>query len=145
MSVQDRRDISNHKFILSGESLVRNQIIRQDVARTEPLLKNTVMALVYATLTWIPFTELANVDGSSLPIGIYLGDNILAADLVDGNIEDCSILIGGCCTVDGERVVWDQDLQTKDSLIGLINAEISLRMVGIFLEDTDDFTAFENE
>jgi len=145
MSVQERRDISNQKLILSGESFDRNQIIAQDAARTEPLLTNTVMAFVYATLLWVPFTELANVDGSSLPIGIYLGDDIPAADLVDGNIEDSSILIGAGCTVDGERVVWDQDLQTKDSLIGLINAEISLRMVGIYLENTDDFTVFEND
>jgi hypothetical protein len=150
MAVQSRRDITNIPFIKSGTSYVRNGDIAQNAQRTEDLLPNTVMAQIAATRLWVPLTQLDQVDGSSVPRGIYLGDTIDAADIAAGNVEDVAILIGGCCTVDQQDIVWDQDILTQYSVVnpGTIEARTAMKALaettGIFIEDTEDISHFEN-
>lgn len=48
-------------------------------------------------------------DGSQRVAGIYLGDQIAAADIVGGDITLCEVLVGGCCVIDGGKVATDGD------------------------------------
>lgn len=149
MAVQAREDNTTEPLILDGKSLVRNETIAQDRARTTPLLYGTVMAQISATREWTPFNDLTGVDGSAVPRGIYLGDDIEAADLVDGDIENCSILVGGDVKVNENLVVWDDDTLSADSIVnpGTIEARTAREALAennIYLEDTLSITEFEN-
>jgi len=117
MAVQNRRDLTTEQLILGGESLVMNADIAQDAQRATVLLTNTVMAKIAATGLWKPWVNVAGVDGSAIPRGIYVGDDIAAADLVDGNIEDAPIIMADCI-VNENLVVCDDDTLTLDSVIG---------------------------
>lgn len=117
MAFQNRGDLTTEQLILSGESLVVNADIAQDAQRATTLLTNTVMAKVAATGLWTPWVNVAGVDGSAIPRGIYVGDNIVAADLVDDNIADAPIIIADCI-VNENLVVCDDDILTLDSVIG---------------------------
>lgn len=149
MAVEAERDISNVGFIKNDDSLTKTGTIAQDESRTEDLLKYTVMAQIAATGFWTPFNAVAGTDGSAIPRGIYLGDDIDAADLAAGDIEDVPILVGNAY-VDRQLVVWDQDTLDEDSVIGAATihacaAEEYLSAVsGIFIEDTENITAYEN-
>jgi hypothetical protein len=146
MAVQNRADNTNAPLILSGETFVMSQTIHQDAARAVPLLYGTVMGQIAATGMWEPWVNTAAVDGTQLPTGIYLGADIPAADLVDGDIEGKPILLGGCCTVDEARIVLDQDILDIDDAVPAITltGRALLRSVGIFVEDTVDISEFEN-
>ena len=117
MAVQNRGDLTTEQLILSGESLVMNADIAQDARRATVLLTNTVMAKIAATGLWTPWVNVAGVDGSAIPRGIYVGDDIAAADLVDGNIADAPIIMADCI-VNENLVVCDDDTLTLDSVIG---------------------------
>ena len=142
MTVQTDSTNQNAPFITSGNSFTKTGTISQDAQRAADLLQFTVMAYDADNEEWVPFNTLGQLHGISVPQGIYLGDDIAAADLVAGDIDDCPILIGGCCTVDTEAVVWDQDLLNAATEIGiLLTAEACLRSFGIFLEDTEAISA----
>lgn len=123
MAVQGEQNNTNVPFIHNNNSLVESGTIAQDAERTADLLQYTVMAYNAVNGNWVPFTALADTEGESMPRGIYLDEDIPAADLVDGDIEDCSILVGDAI-VNRDMVVWDQDLQTEDSVVnpGTVNA-----------------------
>jgi len=149
MAVQARLNNVTVPFIKSGSTYVENGIIAQDVGRTVDLLQNTVMAFNATNQNWVPFISLVDTEGESVPRGIYLGDDILAADLVAGDIEDVEILVGGCCTVDQELLVFDEDTLDQDSIVNPANIEARttracLANVGIFIEDTVDISEQEN-
>jgi hypothetical protein len=113
----------NVPFIHNEDTLVRTGTIAQDATRTVDLLQNTVMAYNATNQNWVPFTALADTEGESMPRGIYLGEDIPFADLVAGDIEDASILVKNGI-VNRDMVVWDQDLQTAESVVnpGTVNA-----------------------
>lgn len=149
MAVQGRRDITTIPLLKGGKTFVRNQIIEQNAARTTALLYGTVMAYNATTQMWVPFVGLADVEGESVPRGVYLGDDILAATLVAGDVEDIAILLGGCCRIDGQLLVWDDDTRSAVSIVnpGTIEARTAgqcLADVGIFIEDTEDISEYEN-
>lgn len=152
MALQSRIDNSSCPLIRNGYSFWRNGIILQDAGRTEPLVYGTIMAQNATTKTWSPFIALNNTAGLSTPRGIYIGDEILAADLVAGDIADCPIMVGGCAEVDETLVVWDADTQSADSIISaaaanpyiVIDARACLMMFGIYLVNTEDISAHEN-
>ena len=149
MAVQTRSDNTTEPLILSDDSLVSNGVITQEPARTTDLLQNTVMAKIAATGYWVPFNALVGTDGSGVPRGIYLGDDIAAADLVAGDIDDCAILVGNA-TVNGDLVVWDDDTLRATSIVALATVEARtaadalIESAGIFLEDTVAISEYEN-
>lgn len=150
MPVQASQNNITEPLVLSGISFVRDASIAQDENRTTDLLENTVMAQIAATRLWVPFNDLTTEGGTSVPRGIYVGSDIAAADLVDGDIEDIPIMIGGACTVNENLVVWDDDTLDADSIVnaGTIE-ERTARMAlqessGIYLEDTVNITEYEN-
>lgn len=154
MAVQARLDVSTLKLIKGGQSVVKSATILQDVARTTILEQYTVMAYDTSNNKWVPFNSLTDGNGGSVPAGIYLGDDIAAADLVAGDISDALILIGGGCMVDENLVVFDDGTLSKNSIIlaaiagstpyYVISAEACLRSFGIYLQDTDDISGYEN-
>jgi hypothetical protein len=117
MAVQNRADQTTEQLILSGESLTKNVTIVQNAQRATPLLANTVMAYIAATGFWTPWISVAGVDGSAVPRGIYQGDDIVAADLVDGDIVDVPMLVGDAI-VNENLVICDDDTLTLESVIG---------------------------
>lgn len=117
MAVQNRSDLTTEPFILSDESDVVNGDIAQDAQRATDLLRNTVMAKVAASGLWTPWNSVVGTDGSAVPRGIYRGDDIAAADLVAGNVEDVPILVGNA-RVNESLVVFDDDTLNAESVIG---------------------------
>jgi len=149
MAVQGRQDNTTEPLILSENSLVKNGTIAQNAQRATDLLKNTVMAQIAATGFWVPFNAVNGTNGSAIPRGIYLGEDILAADLVAGNVEDCEILVGNA-TVNESLVVWDDDTLSAASVIGAatihaMTAEAALAAhANIYLEETVAISEHEN-
>jgi hypothetical protein len=150
MAFQARQDNTTEPLILDGYSFTREAVIAQDAGRTTDLLNRTIMAKNAGTRQWVPFNALADTEGESVPRGIYLGEDIAAADLVDGDIEDIVIMTGGACTVNENLVVWDDDTLDADSVVapGTIEARTArdalVESAGIFLEDTVSISEHEN-
>lgn len=149
-AVQTSLDNTTVPFIKYGTTFVINGSIAQDAARTTDLLQNTVMAYNPTNQNWVPFNDLTQTNGESVPRGIYLGDDIDAADLVAGDIDDIAILVGGCCTVDQQLVVWDDSTLDEDDIVnpGTIEARSARQALraaaGIWIEETVDISEFEN-
>jgi len=149
MGVQSRGDLSNTPIILSDESDVENHDIIQDEERTTDLLYGTVMSQIAASELWTPFNTVIGDDGSAVPRGIYLGDDILAADLAAEDIVDVPILVGNA-RVNEEVVVWDDDTLAADTVVApaTVEARTARRAleesVNIRLEATVQTTDHEN-
>ncbi len=149
MAVQARQDNTTEPLILSDDSLVRDESIAQDDHRTTPMLANTVVAKNATTGLWVPFNLLVQTNGESVPRGIYMGDDIAAADLVEDDIENVPILVGNA-TVNYDLVVWDDDTLNADSIVNPANIEARTarealaESSGIFLEDTVSISEHEN-
>lgn len=151
MTVQVDQNNVNKPFILGGESLTRNADIAQDEGRTTDLLQFTVMAKNATTQLWVPFNDLTQTNGESVPRGIYMGNTIEAADLVDGNIEDIPILYANAL-IDENQVVWDDGTLDADSIVNPANIEARTSREAlldaaniVLVESTVDISEFENE
>lgn len=150
MPVQSSGNNSTIIFLRSGTTLARNgQTIEQDAVRATPLLKYTVMAQIVATKKWVPLTDVAAVDGSAIARGIYMGDDILAATLVAGDVVDVPIVVAGAAATFTTDMLVLENAYTLDTAVdaGTINEhriEDDLARIGLFAEDTVDITEFEN-
>lgn len=149
MSVQVRSNNTNKPFILSGNSLIRNnQTILQDAGRTAVLAPLTVMSKVAASGKWVPFTDETATNGAAIPQGIYLGPEIAAADLVAGDVIAETILVGDAI-IDTEQLIFDEGSKTLSTVItvgttDLRTSQDHLANRGIFVESTIDISAPEN-
>jgi len=149
MSVQSRTNNINKPFILSGDSLIRNnETILQDAGRTAVLAPFTVMAKVAASQKWVPFTDETAVDGGAIPQGIYLGPEIAAADLVAGDVIAPTILIGDGI-IDEAQLILDEGATTLDTVITVGTTDLRtvkdhLANRGIFVEETVAISSPEN-
>ena len=84
-------------------------------------------------------------NGENIPTGIYLGDSITAAELVAGNVVNRPVLVGGCCTVDEDQLVFEGGLTLNSVVVSefcTIRSQLASR--GIYCEDTENITNFEN-
>lgn len=149
MAVENRQDNTTVPLILSENSLFKNETIITDAQRTTPLLYGTVMAKIAASGLWTPFINVAGVDGSAIPRGIYIGDDIAAADLVAGNISDVPMLVGNA-TVNESLVVFDDGTLNAESVIGAatIHAAMARDVIAavsnIYFELTENISEHEN-
>lgn len=147
MAVQDRLNVTTVPFIRSGESLVREaDTIAQDAGRSAVLAPFTLMAKVAASGKWTPFILETATNGTALPQGVYMGDEIAAATLVAGDVIDVPILVGNA-VIDTEQLV----IEAAKTLATIIGATVEQRTVqdelarrGIFVESTVDIDSFEN-
>ncbi|MGD9157291.1 MAG: hypothetical protein PVG39_02700 [Desulfobacteraceae bacterium] len=150
MAFQARVDNNTEPLILDGYSYVREADIAQDEQRTTDLLHNTIMAKNATTRQWVPFNDLTQTSGESVPRGIYVGDDIAAADLAAGDIEDIPIMVGGCCTLNDQLVVFDDDTLDANSIVNPANIEARtvrealMESSGMYLEETINITEYEN-
>lgn len=154
MSVQDRLDITTVPFIRNGISLVHEaETILQDAGRSVVLAPFTVMAKVAATQKWVPLISLTTTTGASVAQGVYMGDEIAAADLVAGDVVDVPILVGGACKVDDGQIILDEGTLTLDDVFSatdstnvyyVVTVRDQLAQRGIFVRSTVDIDSFEN-
>ena len=148
MAIQGETDNTNVAFIRTGMSLVKNSTIAQDAGRTAVLAYGTLMAKVSATQLWTPFIDETATDGTAIPQGIYLGQEITAAALVAGNVVDSLILVGGALTIDeGQLVIENSKTLATVITVGttdLRTVRDQMANRGIFVEDTVDISSFEN-
>ena len=151
MAVQTRSNNDTTPFILAGQSLIKKGTIVKDAGRTTVLKKYTVLAQVASTGKYTPYVSASQITGASVPSAIYLGDDIAAADLVAGDIEDVDILVGGGCLVDKNQVVFDDGTLSNASVVIAIanafwtlTAEKCLGLFGIYQQDTIDISEIEN-
>jgi len=152
MAVQTKLNNTSMPFILEGQSFVKTGTIVKDAARTTVLKQFTVLAKVASSRKYTPYVSATQTTGASMPLAIYLGPDIAAADLVAGDVEDLDILVGGGCTVDENQVVFDDDTLSADTVVNaaaanpymVMTARDCLGMFGIYLQDTTDISEFEN-
>ena len=149
MTVQVSLDNNVKGFIIFGHALVKNGTIVQNGARSTVLKKYTVLSQIASTGKYTPFVATNLTTGASVPCAIYLGEDIPAASLVAGDVEDLPILVGGGCNVDKNQLVWDGNTQSAASVIntGTIEArtaENALMQIGIAIEDTVMLDSYEN-
>lgn len=149
MAVQSRANISTIPFIRNENSKVESGTIAQNEHRTTPLLPYTVVAKNATTREWVPFNTLNGTTGVSVPRGIYIGDEIPAADLVAGAIANAVILVGDAI-VNRDMVVWDDDTLNENSIVNPTNIEARTakdalaQAANIYFEDSDEISSYEN-
>ena len=153
MSMQARSDLNNNPFILAGVSFVKNdQTVLQDASRSTVLAKHTVMAKIAASGKWVPVNSMTATDGGSIAAGIYVGDDIAAADLVSGDVSGAAILVGGNFVYNSDMLVLENSL-TLSSAFAASDAtnvyfkqtlEDFLENKGMFAESTVDIAGYEN-
>ena len=155
MSVQVRKDNVNVPFILySGPALTEmSAVLLQDAGRgTAELVYGTLMAKVAASQKWVPFSDETAVDGSAIPLGIFVGTNVTGAALVAGDVVDAPILVGGLALIDVNQLVIENSktLATVVPASDATNVYFTqtvkdyLANVGIFTEATIATSGFEN-
>ena len=150
MAQQAERNNSNIAFVLEGQSYVSEaETLLQDAGRgAVALVWGTLMAKVAASQKWVPFTDETAVDGSAIPLGIYVGADVPGADLVAGDVVNSPILRGGACTIDVEQLTIENS-KTLGTVITVGTTDLRtvrdhLMEIGIFTESTTDITSFEN-
>ena len=149
MAVQNSSNLASQAFILSGQSLIKdNETLLQDAGRATPLAFGTLMAKVAASGKWVPFTDETATTGAATARGVYVGDAVAAADLVAGDVVGAPILVGGSCTIDGQQLVIENS-KTLGTVVGAttVNARTvrdDLERFGIFVEETIDIDGYEN-
>lgn len=114
---QARQDNKNIGFIKSGRFLnTQEALFLQDAGRgVVPLVTNTLVAQIAATGKWVPYTNVAATDGSAVPKGIFIGDDILGADLVAGDVANQVVaLLGDACSFDSDELVLENSVTLAD-------------------------------
>lgn len=140
MAVQNSQTVQNFELIRYGQGLIDQfATISDDSGRTDPLVFGTVMAQVAASGQWVPWTDEAATDGTALPAGIYVGDEIPAADIAAADVTDVPILKGGAPVIVDEGMLVFEDDADLDTVIGgtaalSFTGRRALQMVGINVE-----------
>lgn len=141
MTVQVQTNNLVRNMVLFGNAAVKQgQTLKQDAGRSGDLVWGTLMSKVSATQKWIPFTNEASTDGTAIPQGIYLGDDIAEADIIAGDVEDLQILIGGGVIVD-QNLLTIENSKTLATVIQVgttdeRTVEERLAAQGIYMQDT---------
>ena len=122
MTVQSQLDINTTPFVLFSNMSSRkdNAVLLQDAGRgIVDLAPYTLMAQISASEKWVPWTDIAAVDGAAIPSGIFLPSDIqgaiLAADIVAGDVEDVPILVFGA-KFDEDKLVMENSLTLETVL-----------------------------
>ena len=152
MTVQASATNANFTLVLSGEALSRSVTLLTDAGRTTALVYGTLMAKVAATQKWVPFTSEVAIDGSAIPQGIFVGNDVTAAALVAGDVVDVPVLVGGLFTYDNQQLVIENSkllttvVPASNSAAVYLTQTVAdyLECKGIFSELTVDIDGLEN-
>lgn len=124
-----------------------NQVLLQDAGRVDPLVQFTLMSQVTATGKWVPFTDETATNGSAIPRGIYIGDDITAAAIAAGDVVDIVVLTGYAIFDKNQLVIENaKTLSTVINATGgadnitVLTVEDYLSMFGLIAEDTIDIS-----
>jgi hypothetical protein len=142
-------------------TLIANDIILPEGAGTTVtvVIAGMVFTITDGTTDFIvgdKFAIVVTIDGDYVPMlldqvnggekvaGIYMGDEVTAAKIVAGDVQDSPMLIGGNCTVDSAQIIFDDGASTVDTVLpsGLTVRE-ELARLGIYVETTIDVDSYE--
>jgi len=106
MPVQSEVGIDLSPFVLGGLGLYKDEVtFLQDAVREADLVRYTLLAKIAASGKLVPFSDEAAVNGTAIPYGIYVGEDIPFASLVAGDVVAPSVLVGGACLIDNTKLV----------------------------------------
>lgn len=109
---------------------------------------DTFALTVAAVNKWRPLdpteSDYSAYSGFSVARGIYLGPDIIAADIVAGDIEDVHILTGGNTFVDVNQIILEGSLTIDSVLPSGKTVRDALVEISIIPEGTVDISGFEN-
>lgn len=154
MALQTARDNDNRSFILSGDGFKETDAVFLQIGGrgSTALVFGTLVSKIAATGKYAPFDDETTTDGTAIPAGIFIGNDITGAALVAGDVVDQTILVGGSVTIDTSQLVIEGS-KTLATVIeatgGADNIFIQtvrdyLHMRGIFPETTVAISAAEN-
>ena len=121
MTVQSQLDINTTPFILFSNMSSRkdNAVLLTDAGRSGDIEPFTLMAQISASEKWVPWTDIAAVDGSAIPSGIFLPSDIQGAiteaEIKAGDVEDVPILVFGA-KFDEDKLVMENSLTLETVL-----------------------------
>lgn len=159
MAVQARLDQANIPFVLEGKAYTDvNATILTIAGRTVPLYKHTLMCQIASTRKWAPWLQanLGGTTGTQYPWGIYMGDDLTAAQIAAGDVLNCPIMVGGQgVVIDEGQLVFDLGdtgvgaLGTLDVIPTVptnlaLTARSLLHLKGIFPKSVVDISSAEN-
>lgn len=147
LDVQVQTNITSHPYILDGVPFTERVTLAQDAARSTALVKGTVMTYDPTDEDWAPWTDETATDGTQRPCGIILED-ITAAALVAGDIENVPMIVGGRGLVINEDLLTFENSLTKDTIVNVptnfnMAAWQCLALLGIYFVDTQEGTSYE--
>ena len=159
MAVQARLDQANIPFILEGKPFVAmGQTLLTIGARTVPLYTHTIMCQIASTRKWAPWLQanLGGTTGTQYPLGIYMGDDLTAAQIAAADVLNLPILVGGSgVVIDEGQLVFDLGNTGVGALGTLaviptvptnlaLTARSILQLLGIFPKSVIAISAAEN-
>ena len=146
--VQHRRDSDTAEFILRGHPKVDHIAVMGQIPgrSTGDIVTYTLLAKVAATKKWQPFLNEAAGDGTAIPQGIYVGPDILEADIIAGDVTGLHVMLR-----DAEfRADWlvIEGGKTLDTIISnapdIRAVEDYLTNLNLFARDVESRTKDEN-
>ncbi len=137
-------------YLNGGAPLIRdNEIIVTDGGGVA-IAPYTVMGYNPTTGKWDPFTNLAATDGTAWPTGIYIGDEITAAEIQAGDVTGVSIMVGAqtALQVDESQLVFEAGTLSLASICGpntpaagdlILSCRQALNRLNIYPQLTQNF------
>lgn len=149
MAVQTRQDFDGSSIFRYGVRITTEGVIAQDGGRSTDLVQYTLMGKLQASGKWVPFTDETATDGTGFSLGIYIGEDILAADLVAGDISDAQIIIAGSVLILDESFLTIENSKTLDTKVengtkDFRTIEEKLQSIGIYFTENIHVTNVEN-
>jgi hypothetical protein len=81
----------------------------------------------------------------NIPAGIYIGDEILAATIVAGNVPNCPIMVAGPVTLNDSQIVLEGGLAMTDEITAMRKViRIALADRGLVVKHTTLIHGYEN-
>ncbi len=136
MAVQAQTTHENIPFTM-GNAIGEQAIIAQDAARAIPLKSKTLMGKKAADRKWIPLTAADATDGSAETLGIYVGEDIEAVDLVAGDVEAKIIKGGSPLFFDLNQLVIENALTLETTIgtgVSIDTVQGKLEKAGMYAE-----------
>lgn len=136
------------KNLVTGGSVnvVDSATLAQDAGRTEVFKCNTIVGYRPGSEKYGPFDPTA-VDGSAYNIGIYMGEDIPAADIVAGDVVNLEVAVGGRpdARIREDMIVFDDGTTTLDTVVGTGATQTTVRNLfynlNIFPQNTETMNA----
>jgi hypothetical protein len=146
MGVQTSTDLTNLPFILQGSGAFKVGTVLTDGGRSGAMVKNTLMSYNPTSKKWVPFTDETATNGQQYPRGI-LRATLSEAEIQAGDVLNVPILVRGVIVDKNQLVI--ENSKTLDTIINVpagFNTAVEdyLRMVGIFMKDSEAIGNFEN-